>query len=399
MKILCFIDNLGSGGAQRQLTTLGVGLKKRGHEVRFLVYHPEDHFLPVLERADIRCEVIAPCSQAARLLAVRRMLRQGWQDVVLAFLEGPCWYAELAWIPGRSWGVVAGERLADPRIRHGVGHWLRHFHRLADAVVCNSHTNRLMLEAGFPFLNNKLATVYNTVDLELFHPPDANDPTWGFPDPAPLRIVVAASYQEKKNMLGVAKALLHLKRTAPHQAIVVDWYGATPADAKALRETQRFIADHGLSETMRLNAPTKSIEREYTSAAAVGLFSYFEGLPNVVCEAMTCGKPVILSNVCDAGNLVQDGVNGFLCDPASPESIAEAICRFAEMSAADKGRLGVESRRMAESLFAGHHGLDRYERILTAAARHQPIPKDSSWPAAVPESAVRSSGQPPQGTR
>ena len=390
MRVLCHIDSLGSGGAQRQLTTLAVGLKKRGHEVRFLVYHPDDHFLPVLQAADIPCELIPSCSHGKRLLAVRSILRQGWQDVVLAFLEGPCWYAELARIPGRGWGLVAGERLADPRIHGGSGRWLRQFHRLADAVVCNSHTNRLMLEAGFPFLRNKLATVYNTVDLELFQPPVSDHAASGISSPEPCRIVVAASYQEKKNMLGVAKALLHLRKAAPNPGITVDWFGGTPSGTKALEQTERFIADNGLSDALRLHPPTKTIEREYANAAAVGLFSYFEGLPNVVCEAMACGKPVLLSNVCDAGNLVKDGVNGFLCDPGSAQSMATAFTRLASSSDQEREAMGTESRRMAESLFSESLGLDRYEKILAAAAANQPVPTDCSWPPIVPESAIRS---------
>ena len=150
VKLLCFISSLGSGGAERQLTTLAVALKKRGHEVRFLVYHPEDHFLPLLQAADIPCEVIPPCSHLLRALVVRRILRQGWQDVVLAFLEAPCLYAELAHLPRQKWGLVAGERLADPGLGLGRARWRRQVHRFADAVVTNSHTNRLMLHNRLP---------------------------------------------------------------------------------------------------------------------------------------------------------------------------------------------------------------------------------------------------------
>lgn len=39
MKILCVIDCLGSGGAQRQLVNLATAFKEKGHEVSFLVYH------------------------------------------------------------------------------------------------------------------------------------------------------------------------------------------------------------------------------------------------------------------------------------------------------------------------------------------------------------------------
>jgi glycosyltransferase involved in cell wall biosynthesis len=393
MNILCFIDNLGSGGAQRQLTTLAVGLKQRGHQVRFLVYHPQDHFLPVLQAADIPCQVIAPCPHWKRLLTIRRILREGWQEVVLAFLEGPCWYAELARIPGQRWGLVAGERLADPRINHGTGRWLRQFHRFADAVVSNSHTNRLMLAAGFPGLTGRLATIYNTVDLHLFHPAPLDLATPDHSSAAPCRIVVAAGYHAKKNMLGVAEALLLIKKTPDAPRIVVDWYGAIQPNSNAYRQVEQFVVDNDLAQCLRLHPPTRTIEREYAGATAVGLFSFYEGLPNVVCEAMACGKPIVLSDVCDAGTLVKDGVNGFLCDPASPQSMALALQRLAAASAQNRHRMGAASRQMAEDLFSENLGLERYERVLAAAAAHEPMPGDCSWPAEVPASAVRTAAQ------
>lgn len=51
MKILCFIDSLGSGGAQRQHTALAVGIKKRGHPMQFLLYFPEAHFRAPIDSA------------------------------------------------------------------------------------------------------------------------------------------------------------------------------------------------------------------------------------------------------------------------------------------------------------------------------------------------------------
>ena len=33
MRILCVIDSLGSGGAQRQMVNLAVGFKSKGHQV------------------------------------------------------------------------------------------------------------------------------------------------------------------------------------------------------------------------------------------------------------------------------------------------------------------------------------------------------------------------------
>ena len=388
MNILCFIDFLGSGGAQRQLCMLAVGLKKRGHHVRFLVYHQAEHFLHLLQAAEIPCQVLPSCSYLSRMLAIRRILRQGWQDVVLAFLEAPGLYAELASIPRRRWGLIVGERSADPGMRKGAGAWLRQAHRLADAIICNSHTNQLMLENAFPFLEKKLGTVYNTVDLKLFCPcSDEVPPSLG-DGTRPFRIVVASSYGENKNMMHVAKALVILKENVTAQSILVDWYGAVPPIPLAFNRVQQFVAENGLVGMLRLHPATRDIAREYAYADAVGLFSFFEGLPNVICEGMACGKPILMSNVCDAENLVEDGKNGFLCDPSSPADIAEKIQLLIALSEAVRQRMGAESRKMAEQLFAEDVVIDRYERILSMASHHEPFATDCCWPINVPDSAI-----------
>jgi len=389
MKILCFIDSLGSGGAQRQLVTLAIGLKKRGHQIRFLVYHQEDHFLPLLQASDIACQVIPPCSLVQRAFLIRKIFQQGWQDVVLVFLEASSLYAELASIPGRHWGLVVGERSAAPNIYHGVRRLLRQFHRVADAVVCNSHTNRLMLASAFPFLRRKLCVVYNTVDLKHFKAFSDEVITAGGCSERIYRIVIAASYNAYKNMMNVAKALLLIKEQEEMLTVVIDWFGAEQLDKSPFEQVQRFIVENGLSELFRLHPVTRDIATEYYRADAVGLFSSFEGLPNVVCEGMACGKPILLSNVCDASNLVHDGKNGFLCDPNSPEDIAEKIICMVSLSEQERQRMGEESRRIADQLFADDVVINRYERILASATKHEWLPLDCNWPTEVPESALK----------
>ncbi|MEI8185754.1 MAG: glycosyltransferase [Chlorobiaceae bacterium] len=387
MKLLCIIDSLASGGAQRQLTTLAIGLKKKGHEIRFLVYHQYDHFLPLLQEADIPCQLIPPCSYVQRVLAVRRILREGWQDVVLAFLEAASFYAELASIPSMRWGLVVGERLADPYMNKGMKALMRQFHRLADVITCNSYTNKLMLETAFPFLESKIYTIYNTVNLKLFSSSSGNGNVLARGITSEFRIVVAASYQEKKNMMNLARALLILKKKKITQSIVVDWFGYIPKSPTAFMQVKKFIFENDLYNSMRFYPTTRDIAGEYLNADAVGLFSFFEGLPNAVCEGMACGKPILLSNVCDAGNLVQEGVNGFLCNPASPEDIAAVIHRMASLSDLEREKMGVESRKLAEYLFAEEIIIEQYEHILTIAANHNSLDQNPNCLNKVPESA------------
>jgi glycosyltransferase involved in cell wall biosynthesis len=169
----------------------------------------------------------------------------------------------------------------------------------------------------------------------------------------------------------------------------VDWFGGPGRDAEVFAEAQEFVRENALSDWLRFHGVSRQIASELRSADAVALFSFREGLPNVVCEAMACAKPILMSDVCDSGSLVVDGENGFIGDPRCPRSMAAAFQRFAALSPAARQEMGNASRKKAESLLAMETVLDRYERVLQAAAVRRPPPGDSNWPPVVPESARR----------
>jgi len=107
-----------------------------------------------------------------------------------------------------------------------------------------------------------------------------------------------------------------------------------------------------------------------------------------VCEAMGCGRPVLMSDVCDAGNLVRDGHNGFVFDPLSPASIAESIRKFAALSADQRRDMGRNGRALAEEMFDSERVLTKTMQVLEAASRHAPD-AIGHWIPEVPQTAYR----------
>ena len=85
MKILLFIDNLNSGGAQRQLVTLAKLLKAQGENVEFLVYHDLDFFEDNLRESGIIVHKILGSSLLKRSCKILSFLLKSNYDIVVSF--------------------------------------------------------------------------------------------------------------------------------------------------------------------------------------------------------------------------------------------------------------------------------------------------------------------------
>jgi glycosyltransferase involved in cell wall biosynthesis len=79
--------------------------------------------------------------------------------------------------------------------------------------------------------------------------------------------------------------------------------------------------------------------------------SLLEGMPLTVLEAMACGLPVVATPVSGTAELVRDGENGLLVQPADPASLARAILRLIEDKPLREAQ-GRRGRHLAESGFS-----------------------------------------------
>lgn len=381
MKITMLVESLGSGGAERQICNLAVEMKRRGHDVQVVTYAPGNFYAPLLEHAGVKHTFIGGSGTLQWLPRIRRFLRTNQQDVVLAFLESCASYAELAALPFRRWGLVVSERSAFQQLPKGSDRLRKWFHLLADAVTTNSHTNRLMLEALVPVLKSRIVTIYNAVDLDKFRP---SNPVY---NAGQVRLVTVARFNKQKNVLRAIEAIDLVRNQTNGILISVDWFGNTEDDARLWRSCMDIIKQRKLEDCFRVHEPTPDIISQYQQADAVWLPSLYEGLPNTVCEAMACGKPILMSAVCDAGNLVKEGENGFLFSPEDPSDIAEAIHKFASLTAPERRAMGERSRKMAEECFDMQKFADIYESVMYAASqRKRPI--CGHWMPEVPQTAL-----------
>ncbi|MFN0090304.1 MAG: glycosyltransferase [Acidimicrobiales bacterium] len=91
-----------------------------------------------------------------------------------------------------------------------------------------------------------------------------------------------------------------------------------------------------------------------------------DGLPNVVLEAMACGRPLVASDVAAIASAITSDHNGMLVPPADPDALARVI-RSLATDPARRTRLASAARRTAEQHFELGHCTTQFCELLTGA--------------------------------
>jgi len=360
MNILLLIDNLGSGGAQRQIVTLALLLKAQNLRVELLTYNDGDFFKNLVDQEYIPVNNCNTGNYIYRIISVRKFIRQRKFDAVISFLDTPNFLNCLSAVGGRSWKVITSERSSKSTgyltFREKIFNKLQHY---ADSIVCNSVNAKDRWIKLCPMYAKKLVTIYNPIrlpEIKTEYIPWLN---------GKFNIVIAASYHRIKNMHGLIKALSKLTEDEK-RLIHIDWYGrkeVTKGNTSAYDEANGLKKLHDLDLVISFHEETKDIIDIMYKADAVALFSCLEGLPNAICEAMMIGKPVLMSRVSDYSILI-DETNGFLCNWDDPESIKEILLSAIHKSVEELRILGLNSKIRSESLFAPSLIIDKWLKLL-----------------------------------
>ena len=102
-------------------------------------------------------------------------------------------------------------------------------------------------------------------------------------------------------------------------------------------ELEEYVKAKGVEDRVIFLGYRRDIPKICSCADVFLHTSYQEGLPVALMEAMACGIPVVAS--CTRGNtdLIEDGVNGFLCDSCDAAKFADSIQKI--LSTPDLGTM------------------------------------------------------------
>ena len=219
----------------------------------------------------------------------------------------------------------------------------------------NSYSQADFINKNFSYLKPKVVVIPNFVDLDYFKPVKCMRENV-------VNIVIVATLWPSKNALNLIEALKILKNIG--RKFHVSWYGKSIDYIDYFIKCENKIKECGVEQYIDFFEKTKQIREKYQNADVFCLPSFYEGTPNVICEAMACGLPVVCSEVCDNPMYVKDGINGFLFDPHSVESIALGLEKIIKINNADYISYCQQSRKIAEKQLSKDVFIEKYLTLI-----------------------------------
>lgn len=331
-RLALLISGMGPGGAERVMSILSSGWAERGDEVILLTLEPPgtppfhplhpavDHRPLGLARVS-RNPVDAVLANLSRLRRLRRAIRATRADAVLSFGTEMNVLVLIASL-GLGIPVVVSER-NDPRLYPTSRFWRfarRLVYPLADAIAAQTRAAAAALGGG-----DRVAVIPNPVP-----PPPPFEPR---PIGTSSQAIAVGRLVPDKGFDILLEAFARVARDRPNWSLTI--LGEGPD--RAMLERRAGMPD--LAGRVRLPGVTTDVAAAMRGADLFVLSSRSEGFPNVLCEALALGMPVIAAECGGSpAELIENGVDGLLVPSEDVAGLADAIRRLTG-DAAERGRL------------------------------------------------------------
>jgi glycosyltransferase involved in cell wall biosynthesis len=365
LSVLQLIPTLDRSGAEKQMVLLAKGLPTDRFRVEVATLTRMGPLLAELEVAGIPITALGKRFKVDPMVLARlvRFLKENRFDVVQTWIFAANTYGRVAARLARVPIVITTEMAVD--LWKGKSQrWIdRRLARWCDRLVGNSHAvvdyyRRL----GVP--QDRLAMIYSGIDTEE---PPAVDPAalrreFGFAVDAPLALF-AGRLAEQKRIDDLLKALDLLQHVQPDLRTLI------AGDGPLRQRLEETTHDYHLDDKLRFLGHRDDVPRLMAAANLVVLPSAYEGLPNLLLEAMQFRIPVVATAAPGTTEVVEDGQTGILVPVGNPQLLARAIRdvvrdRDLARRLGEAGRARVDSAFRAEAMIANFAAL--YEELARA---------------------------------
>jgi glycosyltransferase involved in cell wall biosynthesis len=119
-----------------------------------------------------------------------------------------------------------------------------------------------------------------------------------------------------------------------------------------LEELQAQAQRLGIASQVSFLGVREDIAALLAAADGFVLSSAWEGMPNVVMEALAAAKPVVATRVGGVSELVETGKSGVLVPPRDPTALSQAMRQLMTLPAEQRREMGSRGRSRVAAQFS-----------------------------------------------
>ena len=257
------------------------------------------------------------------------------------------------------------------------GGWLKWFVS-ALYKLAFSNSNRVffqnMDDLGL-FVENKLVKLEMSdvlpgsgINLLRFAPSDDTDRK---PLTFPFRFLLIARMLQDKGVVEFVEAAQLLKESGVKAEFCLLGFLDVQNPAAISSEKMREWAGKGYVKYLGIS---DDVREHISLAGCIVLPSYREGTPRTLLEAAAMGKPIITTNVVGCKEVVEHGVNGFLCEVKNAQDLALKMKEMLLLSDDQRQLMGENGRLKMENEFDENIVIQKYLQAIDLAMLGQPVP-------------------------
>ena len=319
MRICFFLGSFAGGGTGRVVSIVGNELcKKTSHEIFALCHSPNGReeiypvAFPVTYLYKQRMSMTRAVIMDNYLSKVMQYVKDKRIDVLICCLE---LLYPMALLAGKRCGIkvvtwlhtnpdIGGDYRFEKESR-----WIGA--RFSDCNIVLTKDAQLLYQKRFSHRRNVL--IHNPVDSELLHYHDAYNKD-------SKRIISVGRLSYAKNYERLLEIADQVKRR--HQ----DWQWDIYGEGEERQKLERIIEEKQLGDFVHLCGQHRDIYSVYPRYAMIVMTSRYEGFPMTLLEAASRGLPMVAFDVkTGPKEIIQDGVNGFLCPMDSDDAMVNRI--------------------------------------------------------------------------
>ena len=345
-------------------------LCEAGHEV--VVIAPYDVYVPRIKILGANYSAVSldkngihPGRDILLALQFYRLLRNQRQSVFLGFTIKPNIYGSLV---ANSLGIPVINNIAGLGFVFVYDNWLCRFvrclYRMALSRSCkvffqNAEDLQLFVSDGLVKSNVAALVPGSGIDLQHFVPVALPSNIY------PIRFLLIARLLWQKGIGEFVEAARFLRR----RGVVADFFLMGFVDDNNPASVPRAQIDDWMSEgVISYLGTSDDVRLEISRVDCVVLPSYYrEGTPRSLLEAAAMARPIVTTDSVGCRDVVDDGINGYLCRPKDAADLAEKMAQIVSLSPEEREEMGLRGRAKVERQFDEKIVVHRYLEAIEAA--------------------------------